>query len=85
MRAVRQFREKGPTSFFTPRAKRSGGTILTAKKLLEGQRLLDRGYTRQEVARCLQVKYDTLRKAINDERLKEPESNPPGTTLSERS
>ena len=86
LRAVKQLRKRGASSFFEKRNTRKKGTILTPEKLIEAQKLLDRGAERDEVARTLDVKYDTLRKAINDGRLNEPEvKNPCITTLSERS
>lgn len=85
-RAVRQLRERGVRSFFQKRRTRSGGTQLTVKKVSEAQILLDRGMSRQDVAEELRVNQDTLRKAINDGRLNEPEEKPDiATTLSERS
>ncbi len=85
-RAVRQLRERGIKSFFEKRATRKGGTRLTAGKLSQAQTFLNRGMSRQDVAEDLQVKKDTLRKAINDGRLEEPEEQVKiSSTLSERS
>jgi len=88
LRASRQLRERGVRSFFTKRHTRKGGTVLTADKLGQAQRLLDRGSSREEVAGELDVKQDTLRKAINDGRLTEAARTLPvpyATTMSERS
>lgn len=65
------FRESGPNGFFTPRKVRSGGPVLTPEVLSKAQTLLDEHYTRSEISDKLQIKYDTLRKAINDGRLQE--------------
>lgn len=72
MRARRQLRERGIGSFFEPRRARRTGTVLTPGKLVEAQKLLNEGACRAEVAEQLDVKPDTLRKAINDGRLTEP-------------
>jgi len=88
LRAARQLRERGARSFFDKRHTRRGGNVLTVAKLKEAQRLLDRGASRDEVAEELGVKRDTLRKAINDDRLVEMAGTLPAlcaTTLSERS
>jgi hypothetical protein len=88
LRASRQLRERGVRSFFAVRHTRRGGTILTAAKLKEGQQLLERGSSREETAAELGVKLGTLRKAINDGRLVEPDAATPTqavTTMSERS
>jgi len=85
-RAVKQLRERGVKSFFEKRRTRTGGTQLTVKNISEGQRLLDRGMSRQDVADELNVNKDALRKAINDGRLSEPdEQTEIASTLSERS
>lgn len=78
-------RESGPNGFFKPRAVRSGGSVFTPEVLSQAQTLLDEQYTRSEISDKLQIKYDTLRKAINDGRLQEtkPES-PAATTKSAR-
>ena len=77
LRAVNKYRHLGADAFFAPRQGRRGGTILTPAVLEQAQRLLDQGHDRQEIADTLALKYDTLRKAINDGRLNEK------TTLSE--
>ncbi len=64
-------RKGGSSAFFKPRAVRSGGRILTDAILVHAQSLLDEDYTRSEISRELDIKYDTLRKAIKDGRLKE--------------
>lgn len=87
MRARRQLAERGERSFFERRVTRRGGTILTPAKLSEAQAMLDRGDTREEVAREVGAKRDTVRKAITDGRLTEPDTadRTRATTQSERS
>ena len=70
-RAVKQLKERGIASFFSKHSGRKGGTILTPYKLQQAQQLLDHGESRCEVSSKLNVKPDTLRKAINDGRLSE--------------
>jgi transposase len=73
LRSVRKYRKAGVDGFYRPR--RAGGpTVMTTEVTAQAQRLLDFGHSRSEVARELDIKYDTLRKAINQGRLKEPTS-----------
>ncbi len=71
MRSVNKLRKDGAEAFFVRRQGRRGGKVLTLEVLVKAQGLLDQGYTRSDVAQELNVKYDTLRKAINDGRLSE--------------
>jgi len=70
-RSVKKYRKEGIGSFFQPR-KRRGATVLTDEVLAQAQGLLSGGSSRTEVAAQLGVRYDTLRKAINQGRLREP-------------
>jgi transposase len=71
-RAIRRYRQGGPGVFFQAGGRaRCGGRVLTDELLEAAQRLLDDGWSRGEVAAELAVKYDTLRKAITDGRLRE--------------
>ena len=70
-RSVKKHREEGVGSFFQPR-KRRGAPVLTDEVLAQAQELLSRGCSRGDVAAQLGVRYDTLRKAINQGRLREP-------------
>jgi transposase-like protein len=70
MRSLRQLREKGADSFFEPRVSRQGGTVLTPEVLQQAQQHLDQGMTAKETANELDIKSDTLRKALSDGRLK---------------
>ena len=69
-RSVKKYREEGIEGFYRAR-KRRGATVLTAEVTAEAQRLLSTGRSRREVAEELDVKYDTLRKAIQQGRLQE--------------
>jgi len=86
-RAEKQLKERGIASFFSKRSGRKGGTILTPDKLQQAQQLLNRGESRCDVSSELGIKPDTLRKAINDGRLKEltVEISKLASTMSERS
>ncbi len=84
IRSVNKLRQEGVEAFFKPRAVRYGGTVLTPQVLSHAQSLLDEEYSRTEVANNLCVKYDTLRKAINDGRLKESKIQRKLTTKSSR-
>ena len=61
------------------------GTVLTKDLLEKAQLLLDQGYTRREVSDEIGIKYDTLRKAINNDHLRETKKNLTATTKSARS
>ena len=79
-RSVKKYREEGIGSFFQPRKGR-GASVLTDEVLAQAQGLLSCGSSRAEVAAQLSVRYDTLRKAINQGRLREPSgSASPDTT-----
>jgi transposase len=84
IRSVNRLRSGGPEAFFVQRRGRRGGKVLTAEVLDKAQRLLDQGYTRNEIAQELGVKNDTFRKAINDGRLLESRSPETAITKSSR-
>ena len=71
LRAVKLYREKGPASFYAPRRTR-GAAVLTPPVLEEAQKKLDEGLSPSEVADQLNLKPDTLRKAILAGRLHRP-------------
>ena len=71
-RNAKKFREKGTKGFYQPR-KRRRGHVLTDVVLVQAQELLSSGASRREVADELGVLYDTIRKAINQGRLHEPD------------
>ena len=70
-RSVKKYREEGIESFYQPR-KRRGATVMTDDITARAEELLGRGCSRRDVADELGVPYDTLRKAINQGRLREP-------------
>jgi len=70
-RYVKKYRENGAEAFFVPKRSR-GAHVLTAAVLEQAQDLLNQGSTPSEVANQLQVKKDTLQKAIRSGRLLEP-------------
>ncbi len=73
-RSAKKYRERGPEAFFAPRRARTGSVLTDAVKG-KAQELLNLGWERREVADALGVKYETLRKAINQGRLSEPDRN----------
>ena len=71
-RSVKKYREGGPEAFFAPRSTRAGSVLTDAVKA-QAQELLNLGWERRQVAEELGIKCDTLRKAINQGRLSEPD------------
>jgi len=67
-RAVKRYLAEGPKGFYQPQ-KRRGPAVLTPEVLTEAQRLLHAGLEPSEVAEQLNVKHDTLSKAIRAGRL----------------
>lgn len=67
-RAVKLHEQAGPGGFWKPRRTR-GAAVLTPPLLLKAQGQLDQGCSVQEVASLLQVKYNTLQKAVQAGRL----------------
>lgn len=74
-RYVKQFRDKGITSFFAPKVHR-GPNVLTDKLIVEAQALLDEGLPRKDVAQRVEIKLDTFTKAIRAGRLHESKKKP---------
>src|SRR6266446_5264537 len=62
-RAVKLYRERGPKGFYVAKKGR-GPAVLTPEVLKRAQRLLDEGMEAPEVAEQLEVKRDTLAKAV---------------------
>ena len=67
-RAVKRYRSEGPKGFYQPR-KRRGPVVLTPAVLAEAQQLLDEGLEPTQAAERLEIKPDTLSKAIRAGRL----------------
>jgi len=84
-RASLQLEERGMESFFEKQRGRRGGTVLTSDRLAQVQELFNLGFSRSEVAARLQIKSDTLRKAVSDGRLTQPTRLPAASTMSDRS
>lgn len=85
IRAQKKYREGGANAFFSQRQNfRKKGTVLTSEVLGQAQDLLNEGQPRSEIAKKLDVKLDTLRKAINDGRLQELEKPAKVTVKSSR-
>ena len=88
-RALKKYREGGIEAFFRKRKGGRRGTVLTDEKLERAQQLLDEGIDRGQVAEELEIKKDTLRKAVNDGRLVEvrttgPDEQKPGSDKTTR-
>jgi uncharacterized protein YlxW (UPF0749 family) len=75
-RGVKLYRTEGVEGFFRPRKPR-GPTILTKEVLSQAQALLIEGQSVPEVAVELDIKPDTLSKAVRDGRLQKPQQNEP--------
>lgn len=85
IRAQNKLRKGGAESFFINRQGQSKrGNVLTPDVLDQAQSLLDKGVPKKEVAEELGVKYDTLRKAVYDGRLKANECIESATNKSTR-
>ena len=67
-RSVKLYREKGAAGFFEP-PRRRGPAVLTPKVLQRVQSMLDNDQTASEIAGELNLKADTLRKAISSGKL----------------
>jgi transposase len=70
-RYVKKFRTSGSDAFFSPRRKRQP-RVLTPEVLKRAQELLAEGQPRSTVAQALELKLDTLTKAVRAGRLVEP-------------
>jgi transposase len=73
-RAVKRYREHGPKGFYQPRKMR-GPAVLTEDVLAKIQSLLDTGASIPDIARELELKADTLHKAIKAGRLQKVKKN----------
>jgi transposase-like protein len=68
-RAVKKYREEGSKGFFTE-PKRGGPRVLTPYVVLEVEKLLEEGLEENDIAIQLNLKLDTLKKAIRQGRIK---------------
>lgn len=72
LRSVKKYRQEGIQGFYQTRRTR-GAPIMTPPVIQEALQLFEKGYSRAEVARQLDIPYDTLRKAIDQGRLELPD------------
>jgi len=80
IRAQNKLKKGGSTAFFkNNHGRKKRGTILTPEVLEQAQSHLDDGLSRKETAKKIDVKYDTLRKAVSDGRLQD-QNNSKGVT-----
>lgn len=70
-RYVKRYREEGAKRFFVEPKRRSGG-VLKGELKDQTQILLDQGKSVPEVSKIVEIKADTLHKAIRDGRLRPP-------------
>lgn len=68
-RAVKLYREKGPSGFFEPK-RRGGPRVLTPDVVQKAERLFEEGKDASEIAKQLDIKVDTLKKGIQEDRVK---------------
>jgi len=71
-RYVKKFRASGSAAFFAPHRKRQP-RVLTPEVQKRAQELLAEGQPRSAVAKALELKLDTLTKAVHAGRLVEPQ------------
>jgi len=70
-RSTKLYREKGPAGFYAER-KRRGPAVLTPPVLEKAQEMLDKGAGLPEVASALQLRSNTVAKALRAGRLHHP-------------
>jgi hypothetical protein len=70
-RSVKIYREKGPKGFYAPRVTR-GPAVLLDDVIAEAEELLAGGASEPEVAEKLELKVNTLQKAIRAGRIRKP-------------
>lgn len=80
-RCCRLYRERGPSAFFKPAARRQGHR-LTPEKLAEAQALLEEGKTVPSISAQLGILASTLHKAIDHGRLKQVKKKTLGSRTS---
>ena len=84
-RYVKRYRDRGPAGFFD-KPRRRGAGVLTKEVLEKVQDLLDHGMEVSEIAKQLDLKVNTLNKAIRDGRVRKVKKKTEiGCTKSERS
>jgi hypothetical protein len=83
IRSVNTYRAGGVAAFYTPRAPR-GASVITPEVTSQAQQLLAAGLSPREVAKELDLKSDTLRKAIQQGRVIRPSPQQPGEPTSKK-
>lgn len=83
LRSVKRYREKGMAGFFAPRVCR-GPAVLTPEVLEQVQQLLDEGHSAPDIAKELDLKADTLHKAIRAGKLHRPSKKSPAPVSVQR-
>lgn len=71
-RSVKLYREKGMAGFYEE-PRRRGPAVLTPPVIREVQELLDQGRQLTDIAKQLDLKVDTLRKAVQSGKLHKPQ------------
>lgn len=71
-RSVKLYREKGMAGFYEE-PRRRGPAVLTPPVIAEVQELLDEGRQLPDIANRLELKVDTLRKAVQSGKLHKPQ------------
>jgi transposase-like protein len=74
-RYVKRYRARGPSGFFDPPHRR-GASVLKKDVLEQVQELLDKGQSVSSIAADLDLRSDTLNKAIRDGRLHKVKKTP---------
>ena len=72
LRSVNKYLEEGIEGFYRPRRAR-GAPVMTPTVIQQARQLFEEGQSKAEVARELDIPYDTLRKAIDQGRLELPD------------
>jgi transposase len=72
LRSVDRYRQQGVQGFYQVRRTR-GAPVMTPEVIQQARQLFEEGLSKSEVARQLEVPYDTLRKAIDQGRLPLPD------------
>lgn len=74
-RAVKTFRERGPAGFFVKNNPKRKPRVLIPEVVEKVQKLLDEGSTPREIANALNLKQNTLERAIRNGRLKKNDTD----------
>lgn len=75
-RAVKTFRTHGPSGFYVSSQPKRKPRVLTPEVVTKAQKLLDEGNDIQVISSQLELKKDTLQKAVRDGRLKKKNPHP---------